>query len=333
VDLLEFSECGWYCREGDFYVDPWRPVQRAILTHLHSDHACRGCRSYLTAQDGELIARSRLGPEVEIQSIAYGESVVLNGVRVSLHPAGHILGSAQVRLEHRGRVWVVTGDVKVEKDSTCAPFEPMVCDTLITESTFGLPIFKWRPQVEILGDIQEWWSANRSAGKTSIIFAYALGKVQRLLAGLSLSQGPILTHGAVETMNRCYRRTGVDLPPTRHVSEIKSRKQFAGTLVVAPPCANQPGWIRRFPDVSRAFVSGWMQIRGHRRRRAVDRGFVLSDHADWDGLLQIITSSGAENVWVTHGYASEMVRYLSEMGINAQAIENRFRRVPAGAEP
>jgi putative mRNA 3-end processing factor len=332
MDLLEFSEFGLYCRAGDFYVDPWRPVQRAVLTHLHSDHACRGCRSYLTSRDGELIARSRLGPAAEIQSAAYGESLWLNGVRVTLHPAGHILGSAQVRVEHRGRVWVVTGDAKLEKDSTCAPFEPIACDTLITESTFGLPVFRWRPQGEVLEGIQDWWSANRAAGRTSILFAYALGKAQRLLTGLSPSRGPVFTHGAVENVNRLYRQAGVELPPTRHVGDTASGDRFAEALVLAPPSANQPGWFRRFPDASRAFVSGWMQIRGHRRRRAVDRGFVLSDHTDWNGLLQIVENSGAENIWVTHGYVFELVRYLNEIGFNARGIETRYRPEPAEAE-
>jgi putative mRNA 3-end processing factor len=333
MELIELSEFGLYCRIGDFYVDPWRPVNQAVITHWHSDHACRGCRRYLAVEDGSAVAHLRLGGEVDIQTLPYGESVLVNGVRVSLHPAGHILGSAQVRLEHKGRVWVVTGDVKIDTDPTCAAFESIPCDTLVTESTFGLPIFKWQPQRVIFEGINHWWSGNRAEGKTSVVFAYALGKAQRILAGLDSSVGPILTHGAVENMNHCYRRAGINLPPTRHVAEIGSRKQFAGALVVAPPSADQPGWTRRFPDASRAFASGWMLIRGHRRRRSVDRGFALSDHTDWNGLLRIIKNSGAEDIWVTHGYVSELVRYLREVGLNAQAMTTRYNTETDETEP
>ncbi len=322
--LLELTEFGFYCRRGDFYIDPWQPVNKAVITHAHADHTIAGCKTYLVSKSGENILKTRLGDEIRVQSIPYGKGIQLNGVQISLHPAGHILGSAQVRVDHQGEVWVVSGDYKIEPDQTCAPFEPLRCHTFITESTFGLPIFRWQSQDEIFDDITYWWKTNRADGKTSILFAYALGKAQRIIAGLDASIGPILTHGAVENINRCYRESGIKLPNTQYVATIEDKKAFEGALVVAPPLADSPAWTKKFHAVSKAFASGWMQIRGNRRRRNVERGFVLSDHSDWKGLTDTIFETGAENVWVTHGYAAEMVRWLNEQGLNAKAIPTRY---------
>jgi len=323
-NLLEMTASGLYCRLGDFFIDPWRAVKRAIVTHCHSDHARRGMASYLVSTAGERVLTSRLGDDIQRQTLEYGETMSVNGLKLSLHPAGHILGSAQVRIEHRGEVWVVSGDYKVDPDPTCASFEPLTCHTFITESTFGLPIFKWRPQQELFEDINSWWCRNCQLGQTSIIYAYALGKAQRLTAGLDPSIGPIFAHGAVEKFNHSYRESGVHLPATRHVGEVQYKKEFAGALVIAPPSADGTPWIRRFGQPAKAFASGWMQIRGNRRRRAVDRGFVLSDHSDWTGLLETIRKTRAENVWVTHGYAAELVRWLQEKGLNAREVTTRF---------
>ena len=323
-ELLEMTAAGIYCRPGDFFVDPWQAVDRAVITHAHADHARSGCAQYLASTDSEAILRLRLGVDIRLQSVAYGETVALNGVSVSLHPAGHVLGSAQIRIERQGEVWVVSGDYKIETDSTCAAFEQLKCHTFVTESTFGLPVFKWRPQADIFADINSWWQSNQAQKKTSILFAYSLGKAQRIIAGLDTALGRIFTHGAVENVNQCYRRAGIRLPVTRHVAGVTDKNAFRGAMVVAPPSADTPAYTKRFASAGKAFTSGWMQIRGMRRRRSVDRGFVLSDHADWNGLINTIMASEAENVWVTHGYSSEVVRYLLEQGLNARRVETQF---------
>ncbi|MFM1988879.1 MAG: hypothetical protein RJA99_1836 [Pseudomonadota bacterium] len=322
--LLELRPQGLYCAAGDFYVDPWRPVHRAVITHAHADHARPGHGAYLAAAPAEGVLRARLGASLPLTPVRYGETVDVNGVRVSLHPAGHVLGSAQVRVEHRGEVWVVSGDYKVEPDPTCDAFEPVRCHTFVTESTFGLPVYRWAPSREVFAGVDAWWRANAAAGRASVLYCYAFGKAQRVLAGVDASIGPIVCHGAVEPLNRAYRAAGVPLPPTRLVTEVKDRAELGRALVLAPPSAGGSTWIRRFPDPSDAFASGWMAVRGARRRRAVDRGFVLSDHADWPGLQAAIGASGAERVFVTHGQVPVMVRWLAEQGLDAQALETEF---------
>ena len=322
--LLELTPYGLYCPRGDFYIDPWKPVDRAVITHAHADHARAGSRCYLASEPSAGILKHRLGQKIRLQLLDHGERLDLDGLKLSLHPAGHILGSCQVRLEAGGQVWVVSGDYKTGADATCSAFEPLACHTFVTESTFGLPVFNWPSQTAILADINDWWRSNRDQGATSLLFAYALGKAQRVLSGLDASIGPILTHGAVENINACYRQQGVALPHTRPVSAISDPSQFKGAMVIAPPSANTGAWTKRFKRVSRAFASGWMHIRGHRRRRSVDRGFVLSDHCDWPGLNRAIAETSAETVWVTHGYASELVRWLADQGLNAQVVPTRF---------
>jgi putative mRNA 3-end processing factor len=322
--LLEQTPAGLYCRQGDFFIDPWQPAGRAVITHGHGDHARWGNKQYLAVKSSENILKARLGEDIKLQTVEYGESIDFNGLKVSLHPAGHILGSAQVRLERKGEVWVVSGDYKIEPDATCTPFEQLECHTFVSESTFGLPVFKWRPQAEIFDDINNWWRENSAHGKTSILFAYSLGKAQRILAGLEPAIGPIFAHGAVENMNQCYRKAGINLPCSRPVAEVTDRQEFVGAIVIAPPSADSPGWTRKFSRTSTAFASGWMQIRGNRRRRSVDRGFVLSDHSDWPGLVKTIRQTGAESIWVFHGYTAEMVQWLQEKGLNARAVATRF---------
>lgn len=322
--LLELTPHGFYCPRGDFYIDPWRPVDRAVITHAHADHARGGSRHYLAAAPSGAILRHRLGQEISLQLLDYNEPLNMNGVMVSLHPAGHILGSAQVRIEAGGQVLVASGDYKTDGDATCSAFEPLACHTFVTESTFGLPVFNWQPQHTVLAAINHWWKANQDQGRTSVLFAYALGKAQRVLAGLDSTIGPIFTHGAVEAINAYYRQQGIALPDTRPVSSVADPRRFEGAIVIAPPSANTSSWTKRFKRVSQAFASGWMHIRGHRRRRSVDRGFVLSDHCDWPGLNWAIAETGAETVWVTHGYAPEMVRWLTDQGREAHVVETRF---------
>jgi putative mRNA 3-end processing factor len=321
--VLELAENGLYCASGDFYIDPWGPVDRAIITHCHSDHARPGSKRYLTAESGRPLLRARVGDDARIEAVPYGEPVSLDGVRISLHPAGHILGSAQVRLEHRGEVWVVSGDYKAEPDPTCAAFEPLRCHTFVTESTFGLPIYRWRPQAEVFEQINAWWRSNQEKGKASLLFAYALGKAQRVLAGIDPTIGPIYTHGAVERLTGIYRDAEISLPQTTRAAAAGER-DWSRALILAPPLANGTPWMRRFGTLSTGFASGWMRIRGARRRRSLDRGFVLSDHADWPALLSTIEATGAGRVWVTHGYRLPLVRWLQDKGLDAQAVETRF---------
>ncbi len=322
--LLELTPNGLYCSAGDFYVDPWRPVERAVVTHAHTDHAVWGCGTYLCAADGRRVLRRRIGPEPAIEAVAYGERVRRDGVTVSLHPAGHILGSAQIRLERGGEVWVVSGDYKTEPDPTCAPFEPVRCHLFVTESTFGLPVYRWRPQAELFAEIDGWWRANQAAGRATLLLGYALGKAQRLLAGIDPEIGPIYTHGAVEKLNGDYRAAGVRLPDTTYAGDAEAGTDWSRALVVAPPSALGTPWCRRFGELSAGFASGWMRLRGPRRRRAVDRGFALSDHADWPSLLAAIEATGAERVRVTHGYAETVVRWLDERGLDAAVMPTRF---------
>jgi putative mRNA 3-end processing factor len=322
--LLELTPSGLYCPEGDFFIDPWQPVPRAVITHAHGDHARPGSGRYATAACGADLLRLRLGDDAPIDAWPYGEPVQLGSVRVSLHPAGHVLGSAQVRLERGGEVWVVSGDYKTAADITCQPLEPLRCHTFVTESTFGLPIFHWRAEEQIIRDLHEWWTRNQERSRTSVVFAYSLGKAQRLLTRLDPAAGPILVHGAVLRYLPAYERRGVRFPPLEHASPDNRRQTRGRALVVAPPSAAGTPWLRSMGEVSTAIASGWMQIRGVRRRRSVDRGFVLSDHADWPGLLATIEATGASSVWVTHGFTQPMAHWLREHGIDATPLATEF---------
>jgi putative mRNA 3-end processing factor len=322
--LLQLTPAGLYCAAGDFFVDPWRPVDRAVVTHAHSDHARPGCRRYLTSKAGERVLRSRLGPLPAIEAAEYGQPFGIGPVRVSLHPAGHILGSAQIRLEHRGEVWVVSGDYATEANPTCAALEPLRCHTFITESTFGLPVYRWPPQAEAFADINGWWQTNRTAGRGSLLFVYALGKAQRVLAGIDPGLGPVYVHGAIAHVNQDYAAGRIALPAAQYVSEAHRKTDWSEALILAPTSAAGTPWVRRFGDAATAFASGWMRIRGLRRRQAVDRGFVVSDHADWPGLLATIAATGAQRVWVTHGYAAILARWLQEQGLEARPLDTQF---------
>ena len=322
MDLIVARPEGLYCPPGDFYIDPWRSVESAVITHGHSDHARVGHARYLAQHNSAGILRSRLG-DIKLQTLPYGEAVLHNGVRVSLHPAGHVLGSAQVRVEFKGEVWVASGDYKLENDGTCEPFEPVPCHTFITESTFGLPVYRWPAQADLFADINQWWRANASAGRASVLFCYAFGKAQRILHGVDASIGPIAVHGAVEPLNRVYLDAGVKLPATQTVAQLDAAA-IGQALVLAPPSAQGTPWMRRLGNYSDAFASGWMLLRGARRRRGVDRGFVMSDHADWSGLQCAIDGTGAERVFVTHGSVAVMVRWLRERGLEARGFKTEY---------
>ena len=321
TELVVQRPQGLYCPPGDFYIDPGRPVPRAVITHAHADHARRGHGAYLATAISAGVLRARLG-EINLQGLAYFETVRINGVAVSLHPAGHVLGSAQVRIEYGGCVWVASGDYFVsghENDfnPTCTPFEPVRCHTFITESTFGLPVYRWAPQVATMAHINDWWRNNADSGRASLLLAYSLGKAQHLLAGVDAAIGPVVVHSTMEPLNQAYRAAGVVLPATQLLSAFSDPSQLRRALVIAPPGARGTAWEALLGDCSPAFASGWMQLRSARRRLGVERGFVLSDHADWPGLQRAITATGASRVIVTHGYEAVMVRWLQQQGLQA----------------
>lgn len=327
--ILENTTRGLFCPAGGFYVDPHQPVARAVVTHGHADHARWGCKSYLSCRDGEQVLRMRMSEDAEFEFLDYGEQVYVGGVKISLHPAGHMLGAAQIRLEYKGQIALVTGDYKLGDDPTCRSWEPVKCHLMVTESTFGLPVYRWQEQNMVYRQINDWWRASAEAGKCCVLYGYAVGKSQRLLAGLDDSIGPIYTHGAVEKGTDAYRRTGVAMPTTTYVGSIdakdRKKKSWAGAMVVAVPSAHGTSWTRQFGSTSTAMASGWMMIRGSRRRRAVDRGFVMSDHVDWPELMTAVDQCDPETVWVTHGYSAVVARYLNECGREAIAISNRLR--------
>ncbi len=323
-DLLRLTPSGLFCELGGFFVDPWGPVAKAVITHAHADHARRGSAEYLTTHSGKPVLQTRMGPNATIQSIAFGEQITLGEVRVSLHPAGHILGSAQVRIEHRGEVWVVSGDYKVAPDHLVEPFELVPCNTFITESTFGLPIYRWRPQAELYAEINAWWRENQSQGKTSLIHGYSLGKAQRILAGLDRTIGPIYCHASVAVCNRDYAAGGVVLEGWRMLSEAPPRCDWSRAIIVTPPQAHGGDTPHRYGETSSGFCSGWMTTRGIRRRESIDRGFPLSDHADWPELTSTILATGAERVYVTHGSTATLVRWLTERGLDARPLRTQY---------
>ncbi len=321
--VFRHTDRGLYCAAGDFFVDPWRPVDRALITHGHADHARPGHAHYLATQTALPVIRHRLG-EISAEGIDFAETRRIGDAVVSFHPAGHVPGSAQIRVEVGGEVWVVSGDYKTEPDGLSEAFAPVRCDTFVTECTFGLPVFKWRPDDEVAAELNAWWHANAEAGRVSVLGAYSLGKAQRLLTMVDPAIGPILTHGAVEGTNAVMRAQGLALPDTVLITPDLDAKSYPGALVLAPPSALGSAWMRRFGQVSTAFASGWMALRGVRRRRAADRGFVISDHADWPGLNAAIRATGAERVLVTHGYTSVFQRWLESQGYDAHVLETEF---------
>jgi putative mRNA 3-end processing factor len=324
MSLLEFTDRGIYCPAADVYLDPWKPVKRALISHGHSDHAYFGHEKYLCTHSAAPVIRHRLQLSSNLESVAYSDPVKVNGVTFSFHPAGHILGSAQIRVEHHGEVWVFSGDYKLQSDGLSEDFEPLKCHAFITESTFGLPIYRWKDQQHVFSDINAWWRKNQSEGKVSVIAGYTLGKSQRILQNVDASIGKIFVHGAVDIINEVIRNQGIPLPHTYRVTKETTKKDYAGALVICPPSAVGSPWIRRFDPFSLAIASGWMMLRGARRRRGADRGFVLSDHADWYDLNTAIKATGAERIFVTHGYTEAFSRWLNDNGYDAKEVRTKF---------
>lgn len=321
--LIDFTDKGLYCASGGFYIDPWKPVEKAVITHAHSDHAKWGSKYYLCHHYTKPLLKLRLG-EGNYQSIEWGETIMMNGVKVSLHPAGHIIGSSQVRVEYNGEVWVFSGDYKTEDDDISGKFEPVKCNTFISESTFGLPVYKWKKQADIFDNIKNWVFKNSSEEKTSVLIAYSLGKAQRILKPLSETGLPIFAHGAVYNTHSVLINNGWQLPSIERVEADAPKEKFKENIVIAPPSADGTSWMKRFYPYSVGVCSGWMQVRGNARRRNVDAGFALSDHADWNGLLSAVKATGAEKVFVTHGFQAAFSRYLNENGIAAGEVRTAY---------
>jgi len=321
--LIEFSDKGLYCSQGNFYIDPWRPVQKAVITHAHSDHARAGSANYLCHQLTRPLLLARLGPQ-NIETVEWAQPVYINGVNLSLHPAGHIIGSSQVRVEYQGEVWVVSGDYKTENDGLSGVFEAIPCNTFITESTFGLPIYKWEKQTRIYSAIQDWVKKNNAAGITSVLLAYSLGKAQRILLPLVETGLTVFVHGAIAVMQDALQNSGYTLPAVTRITPETPRENIRGQVIIAPPGADGSPWINKFSPYEVGVCSGWMQVRGNIRRRNADAGFALSDHADWEGLVKAVKATGAEKVFVTHGFQSAFSRWLNENGIESAEVKTEY---------
>lgn len=324
MGLLKFTDKGIYCEQADVYIDPWKAVDKAIITHGHSDHARAGHRQYFCHHHSSNVLKLRLGKKIKVESVDFDQEIVMNGVRITLHPAGHIIGSAQIRLEYKGQVWVISGDYKTENDGFSGAFQPIKCHYFITECTFGLPIYKWRPQEEVFNDINHWWQKNKELGKTSVMFGYSLGKTQRIIQQLDSSIGPVFTHRSIENTNKALRDQGIKLNPTFQVEAVSGHQKFYEGIVIAPPSAASSPWIQQFYPFTTAMASGWMGLRNARRGRAVHRGFVLSDHADWTGLNEAVKATGAEYVIATHGSTQIFAKWLNENGINTRVESTLF---------
>jgi len=321
LPLLTFTEKGIYCQQANAFIDPHRPVERAIITHAHADHARRGNKFYLAQTKNESILGLRLGKSIQLQTLAFNEPLTINGVKISFHPSGHIWGSSQVRLEYRGEVWVVSGDYKLESDGFSDEFEPIQSNHFVTESTFGLPIFNWEKQEIVMDQINQWWRKNASDGKNSILTAYSLGKAQRLIFNLDHSIGSIFVNDSIAAVNDALIKDGAVIPKTNCIS---SNKPISGSIIIAPDSVIGSSWSEQFKPFEVAQVSGWMMTKGMRKRRNAKHAFVLSDHADWKALNQAVELSDAENIYVTHGYKSEFARWLNERGYNAHIVPSSF---------
>ena len=321
--LLVHTGLGLYCPKADVYLDPWKPVKKAILSHGHADHARWGSSSYLCTPSAAPVIKYRLG-DINLETLPFGEEKLINGVSFSFHPAGHILGSAQIKVSYKGEIVVFSGDYKTANDGFSEAFEPVKCHTFITESTFGLPVYHWQDQKWVFNEMEEWCKNNRNNHHLSILYGYSLGKAQRILQGLPESVGPIFTHSTIEAVLNVMRNQGVSLKNTIPVNEHLTRADLLNGVIIAPPAVQNSNWLKKFEPIRNGVVSGWMALRGARRRRNADKGFVLSDHADWEGLNEAISLTGAENIFVTHGYTDILSKWLIDKGLNAQPLETNF---------
>ncbi len=323
MSIISFTNKGIYCPQGKFYIDPWLPVDHAVITHGHADHARFGSRHYLCHKFTEPILRLRIDPNLSISTLDYNEAITINGVKVSMFPAGHIIGSAQIRLEYEGFVAVISGDYKTEYDGISSAFEPVRCHEFVTESTFGLPIYNWLPQKNMFDEITNWISNNQLQNKTSVFIAYSLGKAQRLMKGLE-GIAKLFVHSSINNLNKAIESNGIILPGTELVTIETSKADTQNQIVILPPALLGTNLIKKLPNPSVAICSGWMQVRGSRRWQAADAGFAVSDHADWPGLLSAIKATGAEKVYVTHGSTATFSKYLNEIGIESAEVATQY---------
>jgi putative mRNA 3-end processing factor len=321
MEILELSPKGLYCALGDFYIDPWKKVEKAIITHGHGDHAHWGMDEYIATTTAEHILYKRLSPDIKLTTYPYGEVFQMGEVEVSFHPAGHILGSSQVRIQYKDEVWVFTGDFKRDEDLTCEPFQVVPCDVFISEATFSLPVYSWPPFMNEVKEIHEWWMKNRAEGFNSVLCCYALGKAQRLIAGLrEITDDKIWVHGTIDELNRCYEKTGLSWKNVEKVP-LETKVKMAGDMILCPPSALGSTWAKRVSPKKVAFASGWMRLRGNRRRKGYERGFVISDHADWPSLIRTVKETGCKKVYFTHGNTDAIVKYLNEAGIKSYDLK------------
>ena len=321
--LVKFTKKGIYCIPGKFYLDPWYPVEYAIISHGHADHARWGNKHYLCHNQSKAILQHRIGADISIESLPYNEYKVINGVKVSFHPAGHILGSAQIRLEYKGYIVVFSGDYKTQPDFITTPFEPVKCHEFITESTFGLPIYKWKSEEELQQELQDWIVQNQQNNRTSVFLGYSLGKAQRIMK-LVENVEEIYVHSAIHNLNKAIENSGITLPTTKLLTADFKKTEIQNKIVILPPALLGSKMIKKIPNAATAICSGWMQIRGNRRWKGVDAGFAVSDHADWDGLLSAVKATEAEKVYVTHGSQAVFSKYLNEIGIEAHELKTEF---------
>lgn len=322
--LLEVNHNGLYCAQANVYIDPWRPVEKALITHGHADHLRWGNKSYLVHHDTVPVVKIRLGADTNFQSVGYNESININGVAFSFHPAGHILGSSQIRVEYKGEIWVVTGDYKLYNDGLSPQFESVKCHHFITESTFGLPIYRFQSPLLIFDDIKNYWKENQNNDLNTVILCYSLGKAQSILNQMTGDEGSIYLHGAVANLNDTFKENGYHFLGERVTAEHK-KGDIQKSLIIAPPSVLGAPWLRKFGNYQTAFCSGWMQLRGARRRKGVDKGFVFSDHCDFDSLNEAVKLSGAENIYITHGYEESYARWLRDAyGLNAQIMKTLY---------
>ncbi|PRD46595.1 DNA ligase-associated DEXH box helicase [Sphingobacterium haloxyli] len=323
MNMLQFRQAGIYCVPGNFYIDPWLPVDFAVVTHGHADHARWGMRKYLCHHFTVPILKSRIGNDIAVQGVSYTEPIFINGVKVSLHPAGHIVGSAQIRMEYKGKVCVVSGDYKIQNDGLSTPFEPIKCHEFVSESTFGLPIYNWLSVDQQNQQMQDWVLQNQANGKTSVFIGYSLGKAQRIMKALA-GVSPLYVHYSIGKLNEAYESVGVELPTYNIVNLQEDIKHADKNIVIVPPALADSKVINKIPHMANAICSGWMQVRGSRRWRSADAGFAISDHADWQGLLDAIKTTEAEKVYITHGQTAVFTKYLNEIGILAEEVKTAF---------
>lgn len=323
MKIIRFTKKGLYCVPGKFYLDPWFPVDYAVISHGHSDHARWGMKRYLCHEHTKGILEHRISPSINVETLAYNETKLINGVKVSFHPAGHIVGSSQIRLEYKGQVAVFSGDYKVKNDGLTTPFEPVKCHSFITESTFGLPIYNWKSEVQLKKELTDWISKNQSNHRTSVLIGYSLGKAQRIL-NLVEDAGAVYVHSSINHLNTAISNAGVQLPATKLWTTQTDKNELKDAIVIVPPSLVGSNMMKRIPNAATAICSGWMQIRGHRRWQSVDAGFVISDHADWNGLISAVKATEAEEVYVTHGYQAIFSKYLNEIGIKAAEVKTEY---------